>query len=458
MALAKHTVKTESRVEQVEPTVVAQPRKHEIYDHNTTPLWSLDAFLQGSPWQVTYFRQRLGPNDTTKKLDPNSDPAYQSYDKIEKLELMVRNAITPSYRDRENLMEVTGTAVVFSTVLPNVDDYFIAQSNLSRSGLFRITNVNRLQHERESVFVIDYAIEEEVVEESLSFQDIMRKVVKTFVYSKQRMIENRNPLLLKETYQKLKDLHFHYKELVGWYFRDFFSWQSGTIQIPGQIGRHVDPFVIDFLNQIVSLSDSPILEKTRYVSLNNDPVYQKPNIWSILLSRKEVELSYCERKMGKIRPMDLETPFFATSGSYANADWVIKPFNVEDSNMSSSYINPIRYCVTMVVDVDLSETTNTHGQRVVYEDMVFSDLPQPLPLFKPVVRKDGYIFEDSFYDKRPSSVLEICLLDYIRGQPVRLDMLSALVDKYPILGRLEQFYFGPILMVLIKESERGSHV
>jgi hypothetical protein len=69
MALAKHKPTSPSRVTPHDSSVVADPKMHEIYDHRTTPLWSLDAFLQGSPWQVTYFRQKLGKGDPPKKLD-----------------------------------------------------------------------------------------------------------------------------------------------------------------------------------------------------------------------------------------------------------------------------------------------------------------------------------------------------------------------------------------------------
>lgn len=457
MALAKHKPTSPSRVTPHDASVVADPKMHEIYDHRTTPLWSLDAFLQGSPWQVTYFRQKLGKGDPPKKLDIESPPGYQSYECFEKLELLVQSAITPSYKDREGLMEVTGSALTWSFMTPNVDDYFIAQSNLAKLGLFRVTNINRRQHERESVYIVEYMLEEEITEDHILYMDLFRKITSTFVFDKQRLIENKNPILTKRTYAQLKDLHFVFLDLVRQYFRDFFNVQTMTLQIPGQIGRHVDPYVLDFLLKIVPMSEAPMLSKIRFISLNNESSYTQPVLWNVLTNRQHSELSYALRKMGKVNPRQLKTAFFANSGNFANADYVVRPLSGDVSLASHSYETSICESIPAIGSLSLTETKNHKGEIPLPTEILYTDLPNALPGYLSVESTESYIFQDSFYDSVPNTVLEIMVLDYLRHQPINLNQLAFVVDLYKDMPRVEQFYYGPILMLLLKEAERGAY-
>ena len=95
---------------------------------------------------------------------------------------------------------------MYSFMVPNENDYFIAESNLARLGLFRITNVNRKTHEKESVYIIEYALEDQLTPDHDLFIDIHKKVVNTYFFSKQRLIENKNPILLETTYKVMQGL------------------------------------------------------------------------------------------------------------------------------------------------------------------------------------------------------------------------------------------------------------
>lgn len=456
MALAKHKPTIAPRVPPVEQSVVSNPRKHEIYDHRTTPLWSLDAFLQGSPWSVKYFRQRLGVSEPTKKLDIAAPAAYQSYQCYEKLELLVQSAITPSYKDREGLMEVSGSALTWSFMVPNENDYFIAESNLARLGLFRITNVNRRQHERESVYIIEYQLEQELTEDHELYKNIHEKVVDTYVFSKQRLIENKNPILTKRTYAQLNDLHYTFKQICYFYFSSFFNVQTMTLQIPGQIGRHIDPYVLDFLLEIVPIHDAPILGKIRFISLNNDPVYTRPVIWKVLTNRNIQELPYAIRKMGKINPRDIRTAFFATSGNFANADYVVRPLADDNSLLSQTYETAL--CSSALPgSLALSVSKNAKGEIPITEEILYQNLPNALVAYLPVESNESYVFGNDFYEGHASSVLEIMLLDYLRQQPINLDQLSFVTSLYMEMPRVEQFYYGPLLLLLLREAERGAY-
>lgn len=456
MALANYLPDVPAREVPHEKAVVADLKKHEIYDHRLQPMWSLDSFLQGAPWKVTYFRQRLGQNDPPKKLDPGASRSYQSYDLYKSYEMLVQSALSPSYRDKEHLTEVTGSALMYSFMVPNENDYFIAESNLARLGLFRITNVNRKTHEKESVYIIEYALEDQITPDHDLFVDIYKKVVNTYFFSKQRLIENKNPVLLETTYKVMQDLQWELRNIYAMYFRDFFNVQTHSLQLPGQEGRHVDPLVINFITQIVSVYEAPMIERMRFLSLDNDPVYNTPTIWSLLLSRRYSELNYLAKDMRKYNPKTLYSAYYGRSGHFANADFILKMKDSDKTVGSFSYQRTKDFVEEPIVDFELKPTTDVNGNTVNYEEMVYTNLPEPLPLFKPV-QMNPYIFSESFYQGSPTTVLEVLVKDYLTKSPIEPHMLAQVVMSYPKLARMEQFYYGPILMVLIKENERSAY-
>lgn len=458
MALAHHKPTSPARIPPEIESVVEHPNKHEIYDHNLTPLWSLDAFISGSPWTLEcYFRQRLGVNDGTKKLDINIPPSGQAYEGIEGLELITQSALTSSYVDKDNVMSVTGSALMFSFLIPNVDDYFIAQSNLARLGLFRVTNVNRRTHERESIYIIEYTLEEEVTKDSVYYQNLYQKRTVQYVFSKQRLIENLNPILLKSTYSKLLSFRSEYLDLVRKYFRDFVCLQTMTVQLPGQDYRIVDPMLLDFVIAITAQEDAPELSRVRHVSLNNDPVYEQPNIWNCLINRRAKELPYSKRKMGLLNPRTLVAPYFSSGGSFIGADFLVRPFEEDQtlrsfSNIERSYFN----CKPAIHPFELKETTNPLAP-LTEEENFFTEIPNGIVGFLPVKFGEDYIFGESFFNGVPESLLEIVVLDYLNQRAISLDQLSFLISLYPRMNRLEQFYYGPLLMLLLRESERSTY-
>ena len=67
------------------------------------------------------------------------------------------------------------------------------------------------------------------------------------------------------------------------------------------------------------------------------------------------------------------------------------------------------------------------------------------------------VFPEAFYDGKTDTLMEILTRDYLKGAPVDTKQLIFMLDFFPKMERLEQFYFGPILMALIKQADRGAY-
>ena len=463
MAIAQWKPEESPRDPQQDKSVVESPGKHEIYDHRTTPLWSLDAFLEGSPWEVTYFAQRLGVNDTIKKLDPNLPPSVQSYNCYEKLELLVSNTLSPSYNSDTHEFTVAGVAIVPSFFVPNVEDTFYAIANMGRLGLFYVKRVERITNERESPYTIEYEIRVEVTENSPEYQDLKRKITHpVFVYSKQRLIENRNPILVKETYDDVVNLKHQYLELANLYFDTFLTPYESLFIIPGQKCRIYDPYLSNYMLNLVSPRDVRAYPKMNMLSINNDSVYDQETVWTAMFKRGSGSLEYVRKEMGMIRPGQFEQAYFGRSATYGNTDYILYPIDVDvtvasqtrgnyrmDNFENSRKIIPL--------PLSLQRTQNAKGKDISYVETAVTVGASEYPVYTSSAERETYIFSRGFYDGEPESLFEIVVLDYIRRSPISLWQLNALIKHFPKIERIDQFNYGPFLLTLIKEADRGAY-
>ena len=463
MAIAQWKPEEAPRDPQQEKSVVDNPGKHEIYDHRTTPLWSLDAFLEGSQWEVTYFAQRLGVNDTVKKLDHNLPPSVQSYNRYEKLELLVSNALNPVYNSDTHEFTVSGVATIPSFMVPNVEDTFYAIANMGRMGLFYIKRVERVTNERESAYNIEYEIRCEITEASPEYQDLQRKTTHpVFVYSKQRLIENRNPILIKDTYQQVMDLRHQYLELANFYFDTFLTPYERTFILPGQTTRIYDPYLSNYMLNLVSPRDVRGYPRMNMLSINNDSVYDQETVWSAMFKRGERSLNYVRRQMGVVRPGQFEQAYFGRSATYGNTDYILYPMDA-DTTVRSETIGNYRVGDygrgnrVQPKELILQRTTDAKMMPVSYVDTMVTVGAQSYPVYTSSAEHTCYLFSAGFYDGQPESLCEIVVLDYLRRSPVSLWQLNTLIQQYPKIERLDQFNYGPFLITLIKEADRGAY-
>ena len=76
---------------------------------------------------------------------------------------------------------------------------------------------------------------------------------------------------------------------------------------------------------------------------------------------------------------------------------------------------------------------------------------------KSVLVDDFYVLSEAFYKNNGQalSVLEILIKDYLKSHTLNFNMLGALVARYHSWPALERFYYGPMVMLLLKTAVEG---
>lgn len=449
-------------------SVVTDPVKHAVYDVEQLASTSIEGYLTGSPWGLhAYYRQILGVADTPKDLDINLAPAYQHYEKIEKLEILATSPLVPSHDSRTQVTTLTGAATIMSFMKPNVSDYMVADTNVSRMGLIKIKTVTRATHEKDSIWKVEYDVVEELTPDHPKFLDLERKSSIVSVFSKQRLQLNQNPILLKSRFEQVHTLKADFRQMANYYWRTFFRSDRGTLFIPGQDRYVYDPFLVAFVNKVIDSDTVPDIRYLTLLSENNDPAYEIDTIWRNLQRRGLEGLAYIQPKMMLVTPAFFNHIALARSAFFANADWIVYPEEYDKSahNLNEQqwgiHTSPGHRYISWVDPksdtFDFNPTTNAMGQGVTHTDFMMTIAGGDFPAYTNVLTGDHYIFPPSFYQQTPSSVLECVLLDYIARRPINITQLKFLIETFPKIGRMEQFYFGPMVLVCIKEALRGAY-
>ena len=460
MALAHHTPASPGRQPRQPHTVVTMPERNEIYDHKHTPLYALDAYLSGAPWEITaYFNQRLGEHDLVSQFDIYNPASLQSYNRIEKVRLMVQSALSTQYDAGRDITKVQGNSLLPSFMVPHINDVFIANSNLGRQGIFRVTDRRRLEAERESAYEIEYVGVVEVTSKDPILEKLYANTTEVFVHSVTRQIEGRTPILLKKEYDDLQNLHKQRKDLITRYFTDFFRPFESTLMVPGQEHRIHDPGLMQFLMQVVESSETPRFADMNLLSVNNEPLFQRQTLWDALMRRGANILEEVEPRFVLRNPRSMIPTPYARTAYYGNTEFLVQPYDLDltvesESKWPAMPPEPRPYGKI----TKFARTRNTRKENDVPPLLENYYGHVSLPLYIPISSLDSYVFSESFYRNEPTSLVELLVTDYLQQAPINLQQLSRLLVHWNKLERLEQFYYGPIVVALMREIDRGVFV
>lgn len=420
-----------------------------VADNNDTPTSSLVGYLEGMPWSVDYYGQLIGKHNDLRELDPGQNAAFQQYQKTKQLELRVGTPLASSFDAETGLSTVTGSAII-TYILPNVNDYFVADAGTREYGLYRITSRERKVFNRDSVYEISYTLVSYITDETPLYVDLKSKVVREYQFSKERLIENLSPIMTNEVYASSVQLGRSYRDILQRYFRTFFNMTYSTLVVPAQPVAIYDSWLVDFLTQITESSDVPEGRVLRSISMDHERYLAHGSFWQVLLDRRYEDLSRAFTEVCFAPKQHFNLSSWIKGPAFWNIAYFVYPKNANDEaailgDPKVEDYDLINYVGNAVMEAVPALATNCYPTQ-----------DGNLLLIKSVLADRYYVLSEAFYTGGVNlSVLEILIRDYLKCQTIDLAMLTALVNAYPSWPVLERFYYGPLLVLLIKESIKG---
>lgn len=430
-----------------------------VIDTNYTPLTSILQHVDGASWIVNYYSQRIVPNSELVPQSLDLLPIYQQYLLIEQMEIKVTQALQSDQDEESKGMTITGTATTYGGFIPNKGDMFIADIGDGRAALFCLTNATKKSHMKDAVYAIDYELINYA--DAAYTSDLGRKTVETVVFEKDFLYLGQNPQVLTKDYASLKQFKQLYQELLGNYFRDFFSQEHKTLVIPGQSEVSYDPYLTRALLDWIGTSEHPVINKIRLPNVAGDPGMAQFTIWDCLGQMAINQLPMALQQVRLIGTDQFRNMPHLAGIYYTGIKQVIYPMD-DRTDVDAGHDT----CLTVPTTVETAALVNA-GRRTTDLGRL---LPSPLlngfdyttsmvgglPDVVRVTDDAYYVLSQPFYrgEVPISSTLERLVLQGLRQEPLDKVALTRLTKTAMRWENLERFYYIPVLFALLKVATR----
>lgn len=417
-------------------------------DSAINPPESLVLYMEGMPWTVTYYSQLGDRHDDIREIDLGQSAALQQYRKLNNIELRVQSELSQSYDETTGRNDVKGSAVAIG-MIPNAYDYFVTDVGVRGLGLFMVTTSTRKTYNNGSVYEIDYILIGYVDSDTAKprYEALEHRVVKEFHFHKERLQAGQVSLLTTEEHGDVNELRGKYATLTKTYLTLFTSHLDRLLIVPDDDYLY-DSRAAGFVHAIVDPEIAPEATYIHRVSHDRDPYLTLSSIWTVILQRNIDMLSVALPKVSKVfRSFFAQNSFLTTTNCW-NVDQYVYP-DLDAANL---------------VYNRLSASANLSGMIGPFIGVPLTD-PIPsieyagktIPLIYEANKNGFYVLSESFYgqDTGSMSLLEILTTNYLKAETPHLGHLATLVNSWKSWGRVEKFYYTPILLVLLKDAVAG---
>lgn len=419
-------------------------------DTRYIPRKSLTTHIGGYRWVIDYFSQVIGNDDETAAQEVNRPEVYQQYLRIRELEVKVQDPLTASQDNISREFSYKGSAVLYAGTVPNKGDMFIADIGDGRNGLFVVDDVEQLSIFRDTNYNMEYSLKSYLTKEL--HQDLLDKVVKTTYFHKDFLAQGSNPLLVEEEHHIVQSLHEHLARLPGEYLMQFFDKEHSTLTIPGQDLDTYDPFLMKYINSLLSLDDHSLVMQLRELNVQDGVNDQMQTFWDAFKLKQPRIADIAENKM---------VLFVANQGyqvtSFASFRTAELPYLYFPANAQTTMANEIGNGKT----IKATPIPNNIHNIDVFAPLPVGDLPgvpgDPIAttqLIKPILVDEYYILSEAFYkgSVEEMSVLELLAWYAVRDKTIPLVPLNLLLEQYHYWPKLEAFYYLPILIFVMRST------
>lgn len=443
-------------------------------DAQKNTLTSLLAYVQGMPWAVNYYQQVITTESDLKEQDIGEVPVYQQYEKINGLELRVTSAIEGQQNTDKAQMRVSGNALVYPFMTPQVGDMFVADAGYGEQGIYVIDSVERKSFNLNTVYSISYHLRTFTSQDPAMLTDLDTKAIRQTYFDKTRLVQGLAPVLNSQDYNNLQSLDASYKQLVDYFFNTFYNHNFDTLPIPGQSVGCYDAFLVDYILRIVDTTDSLKISNVRNYATDGEDFLQQPQFWSMMLARDYGMLPYINRYMGLVMTKFFNYNSMFKGIRYSRMTYIMYPvtadFSLINPNDQNSVGDPLLmdYGVQDVSSFSISpkfkpqaltqlqDVRSSGGSLTdILKNTVVAGTAPTNPIILPAINPDSsYVLSSEFYTGGTSqSLLESLVTAYLQKNPLNLNDLTTCIAPYRSWGRLEQFYYLPILITLIRTAQ-----
>lgn len=419
-------------------------------DAKWAPRSSLLTHIGGSSWIVNYYSQVLDTDSNLSGQQYTKNPVYQSYKQIVNLEIKVQTALNTDQDDANKEMNVTGSGTLYPSVIPNEGDMFVADIGEGRKAVFRVTSTRKNSIFKEACYDVSYTLDTDNIDKQL---DLNQKTIVTYYFHRDFLLNGSNPLVMKTDMDTLINLKKVYDIMLYQYFKRFYSNEFKTMVVPSQLKPTYDVYLTKYILGMFSTSEAHELAYVRLLNLDEDRVAKCDSIWDALKYKDISLLNTAFKKVGLVSALSFNRAPTFNGIRYSGIGAVVYPKDPY-LTVDHTYVNNVKVVEADGLNPSLDgEAASNLLVRAVNLRQLDTELGDNL---YPVTVDDYYVLSSNFYNNTTSqSTLEVAVTAYMNNNQVDIDQLYNTAKNFHAWGSLEQFYYVPIVMTLIRSVLKG---
>lgn len=404
----------EELVEKKVPVTTEKMKTSTLYQKEK-PIENIIQYPKGMKWEVSYFLQIRDMNDTISPPDVNVSSTVQKYYRINKLIVNLQSPIS-----QDTISSISGDAIINAGFMPNVHDVFLATLTGGREGIFILTEVVNKTYNLKEIYDVSFKLFALVDSHPNVYNDLIKKVMKEYVYDKDHLLDYSAPVILRDDYKKKISLRDAVPDLIDYYMTSMINDEKRLICLPTKQSIYVDTMLDDFIFKIINYDSHEVCSKLNRLSITkrNDIQY---TIWDVLVRREKNLLKKCSTDIGF---------------KYMPYGWT--PLITREMH---------RLGVSFLAD-------KLNGSRVIMET-INKSIKKADDFVPPVqTQNKQYVFSKSFYEgnKEDMGLIEKLVWDYLDYKIINNDDLQIALNQYMMWDTIDQYYLIPILIMLVKDS------
>lgn len=463
-----------------EPTSVPQPHpgqlvptariadedyRHSVVDAKENPLSSLLVYIAGSNWFVDYYSQQVGADEELSPFQPAQQAVYQQYLLVKGFILKLQDSLSPSIDPETQIATVTGSATIFPYLKPNKGDAFVADIGDGRAGQFTITDVQKKTILKETCYEVSFVLARFMTQDLDTL--INTRVVKTVYFQRDYLAYGQNPMLTSEGVENRKTLETLEADLFKHWSDQFYSREYRTFLVPGQVEPTYDPYVTNAVLRLYDTREYPNLYKARQLNVQGVPLLEQPDFYTALLAVDKNQLRDVFATTQGISVVEWAPQPAIDCVRYSGIRTVVAPKALGTSvDKDYGHAQPITGIPLIALNdwaVDLASVLFNNvlsglylddGDQLPIDQAFLSD---EVPLVHPILLDDGYVLSSFFYSDNTEgmSKLELMIHHYFEHREVPIPILVTFCGTIRTWGRLERYYYIPILLAMLKMTQRS---
>ena len=377
-------------------------------------------FLTGSPWPVTYYSQRLKEDNELAFQDQHLSPSYQSYSKINDLILSVSEALDTTIDEDTVQTTVRGQSRVLPFMVFNTGDMFIASIGSGTRALFRVTDVAKYSHTPNGAYTLRYTMVCPIEnDENSHVVDLENKTVSNYYYDAKLAGSCKGPLLSPVAKESSVNLRNIYTSLMNEYNKLFFDRDTDLYLFKVDNNKYFDQHLTEFILRTVPFD---LLHAVRGVTLPEHKDYH--TILDHILDAGLSRICDYTKRIG-----------FATGYEWAN-NW---------TSIQHRFMNVRRFATNS--GIQLNDLVEDQTEDISYITVNNTRLP-----ILPKLYVGDYILSDGFSVGTVGSVMEVLVQEFMNETEPQPTILNKIIDSYKKWSPMQQYYYTPLLLLLIKTS------